>query len=94
VNTSVFDFVTESTYRIVLVRPDVAYDSDGNIGYWTMVYDEGFEVRIAGRVFFAFMTYYPKVGVDPLTTEDISVSLRFIFFGALIRCCCNRCRLT
>lgn len=72
-NTSVFDFVTASTYEVVLVRPDIAYDSNGNIGFWTMVYDEGFEVRIDGRVFFAFMAYYPKVGVDPLASEDISV---------------------
>ena len=37
--------------------PSVAVDEFGNRGFWTMVYNQGFEVRVSGRSYFAFSLY-------------------------------------
>ena len=37
--------------------PNIAIDDDGNIGTWTMIYNQGFEVTIHNRKFFAFSFY-------------------------------------
>ena len=47
-----------TAYELSLEAPDVARDRAGNVGFWTMVYDEGFEVRLGGRVFFAFSRFH------------------------------------
>jgi len=46
-----------SKTRMVLKYPDVAVDQFGNIGTWTMIYNQGFEVTVAGRTYFAFSEY-------------------------------------
>ena len=46
-----------TTFDVTLSDPDVATDASGQSGFWTMVYDEGFEVRIGDRVFFAFSRF-------------------------------------
>jgi len=43
--------------RMVLKYPDTAVDEFGNIGRWTMVYNQGFEVTVAGRTYFAFSDF-------------------------------------
>lgn len=50
------------TYTINLTYPDIAIGPDGEIGFWTMIYNQGFEVRINGRIFFAFSYYEQKGG--------------------------------
>jgi cathepsin C len=55
------NFKTTHDYEVILSEPNVATDGKGNKGTWTMVYDEGFEVRIAGKTYFAFFVYVPKV---------------------------------
>lgn len=45
---------TKKTFR--LQDPDVVKDGD-NIGTWTMVYDEGFEVAVADYTYFAFSRF-------------------------------------
>eukprot|EP00698_Gefionella_okellyi_P019552 TRINITY_DN6000_c0_g2_i1.p1 TRINITY_DN6000_c0_g2~~TRINITY_DN6000_c0_g2_i1.p1 ORF type:complete len:467 (-),score=94.54 TRINITY_DN6000_c0_g2_i1:789-2048(-) len=45
------NFVVNLTY------PDVAVGPRGELGFWTMIYNQGFEVRIDGRKFFAFSLY-------------------------------------
>ena len=44
--------------ELELEGPDLAHTAGSNgadeLGWWTMVYDQGFEVRLAGRAFFAF----------------------------------------
>ena len=47
-------------YEITLTDPDVVRDSAGRTGFWTMVYDEGYEVQIGGRSFFAFSRFRPS----------------------------------
>jgi cathepsin C len=54
---------TESTVSVELAAPNVATaDKLGGKGTWTMVYDEGFWVKIADSEFFAFHAYKPKKG--------------------------------
>merc|ERR550514_564936 len=45
------------TLRVTLLDPDTATTPKDNKGYFTMVYDEGFEVRVEGRQFFAFSRF-------------------------------------
>ncbi|XP_076028654.1 dipeptidyl peptidase 1-like isoform X2 [Oratosquilla oratoria] len=43
--------------RISLEYPNVVVDEHGNKGSWTMIYNQGFEVKVAGRSYFAFSFY-------------------------------------
>ncbi|CAI7723814.1 dipeptidyl aminopeptidase 2, putative [Plasmodium vivax] len=47
--------------------------TNGIVGHWTMVYDEGFEVRVPGRRYFAFFKYertHSKRCPDPIENKD------------------------
>ena len=56
-----YQLSTKSTFDVLLSEPNVATIVGSNVkGTWTMVYDEGFEVKIDGKVFFAFFAYEPK----------------------------------
>ena len=50
-----------AAYTFTLSAPDIVKDSHGNNGTFTLIYDEGVEVRINGLVFFAF-SYYQQSG--------------------------------
>lgn len=52
-----FDQVKKSEYNITLEFPNVVTDQFGNKGFWTLIYNQGFEVFIHGRKFFAFSKY-------------------------------------
>ncbi|XP_054718884.1 LOW QUALITY PROTEIN: dipeptidyl peptidase 1-like [Uloborus diversus] len=52
-----FDGPIVNTLKIELLFPNVAVDELGNKGYWTIVYNQGFEVVINYRKFFAFSKY-------------------------------------
>jgi len=43
---------------VELQYPNIAEDQHGNQGTWTMIYNQGFEVRVAGRSFFAFSAFH------------------------------------
>lgn len=43
--------------HVDLKYPNVAADQWGNRGTWTMVYNQGFEVTVSGRSYFAFFDY-------------------------------------
>ncbi|GIY48325.1 hypothetical protein CDAR_37451 [Caerostris darwini] len=45
------------TLKITLRFPNVAFDEFGNKGFWTIVYNQGFEVVINYRKYFAFSSY-------------------------------------
>nr|CAD7256486.1 unnamed protein product [Timema shepardi] len=47
--------------KVALLSPNVVVDEYGNKGTWTVVYNQGFEVTVNGRTFFAF-SYYKQDG--------------------------------
>lgn len=47
----------ETRMRVDLRYPDVVIDEFGNRGHWTMIYNEGFEITINQRTFFAYFYY-------------------------------------
>uniref|UniRef100_A0A0B6ZA32 Dipeptidyl peptidase 1 n=1 Tax=Arion vulgaris TaxID=1028688 RepID=A0A0B6ZA32_9EUPU len=47
--------------KINLVYPNVATDEFNNNGVWTLIYNQGFEVVIAGRKYFAFSHFEGNV---------------------------------
>jgi len=64
-----YRFEQTKTIEFDLVSPNIVKDSNGaSVGTWTMIYDEGFEVRANNQVFFAFNNYKPKAGSS--TTSD------------------------
>jgi len=60
----------DSTLSIRLSEPNVAsIVGTEKKGTWTMVYDEGFEVKIDDQVFFAFFAYRPNSAKDLHSTK-------------------------
>jgi len=43
--------------QLQLSRPNVAVDQYGNKGYWTVIYNQGFEITINQRIYFAFSNF-------------------------------------
>ena len=50
-------FEVKKTLRVELVYPDVALDEFGNQGFWTLIYNQGFEVVVGTRKYFAFSNF-------------------------------------
>jgi cathepsin C len=47
----------KSAFKFELNFPNIATDEDGNVGVWTIIYNQGFEVTINNRKYFAFSLY-------------------------------------
>jgi len=62
-------FDTIRSLKVKLMYPDVAVDEFGNEGFWTIIYNQGFEVSVAGRKYFAFSKY---VGEKSFCHETMS----------------------
>jgi len=56
-NVSCASFTIKSYYKVTLKEPHIAIDQDGNQGFWTYIYDQGFELVINGRKYFTFAYY-------------------------------------
>ena len=54
-------FAEKAKVTIDLKFPDVAVDEYGREGFWTIIYNQGFEVVINNKKYFAF-SYYVKTG--------------------------------
>ena len=52
-----------SAYFVQLEFPNLAIDDEGNVGFWTIIYNQGFEVVINNRKYFAF-SYYTQEGAN------------------------------
>lgn len=50
-------FPVAHSIKLNLLFPNVATDQYGNIGTWTMIYNQGFEVVLLGRRYFAFQQF-------------------------------------
>jgi cathepsin C len=61
VNTCNFTTIVDpvEVVRIVLDSPDIVREdvSGLNVGFWTLIYDEGFEIVFKGKKYFAFFNY-------------------------------------
>lgn len=47
--------------EVSLMYPNIVVDEYGNRGTWTMIYNQGFEIKVAGRSYFAF-SLWEKTG--------------------------------
>jgi len=54
-------------FLVDLKYPNVAVDQFGNVGTWTMVYNQGFEVTVSGRSYFAYSDY-EELGPDKVAS--------------------------
>ena len=50
-------FEVKKTRTVELLYPDVAQDEFGNQGFWTIIYNQGFEVVVGTRKYFAFSNF-------------------------------------
>ena len=60
--------------EVLLEDPDLASANstatgDPEVGWWSMVYDQGFEVRLGGRAFFAFSSVLPSPSAADFTSR-------------------------
>jgi cathepsin C len=46
-----------SQLSISLMEPDVAVDSSGSSGFWTLIYDQGIEITLGNKKMFWFFNY-------------------------------------
>ncbi|CAL1544786.1 unnamed protein product [Lymnaea stagnalis] len=51
----------QNKIKIRLIYPDVAIDQFNNKGFWTLIYNQGFEVVVAGRKYFGFSYFEGNV---------------------------------
>ena len=48
---------TSRKIKVELLKPNMAIDAYGNRGHWTLIYNQGFEITVNQRVYFAFSHY-------------------------------------
>ena len=59
------DFKTVEKLMVTLDFPDIAtVKGSSEEGFWTLIYNQGFEVAVDGRKFFAFSNYSSTTGVS------------------------------
>ena len=64
-------FIKNSTQlRLYLALPNIVYQDKNIVGNWTMIYDEGFEIRALDYYFFAFSKYEISNNKIPNDLDD------------------------
>ena len=77
------DFHSYSTMKVLLKQDDMEMNkayrlnkegqkTDEHTGFWTMIYDEGIEIRVSGHSFFTWFQYNKK-GSDSISYCDKSL---------------------
>jgi len=61
----------ETQLMVKLLDPNVAKTADST-GHWTMVYDEGFEVTVNGKVFFSFSNFTFETNANGKGKHNVS----------------------
>eukprot|EP00054_Salpingoeca_dolichothecata_P027703 m.204413 g.204413 ORF g.204413 m.204413 type:complete len:456 (-) comp26027_c1_seq2:45-1412(-) len=79
VNCSTFAHMPKTSMTITLRAPDVAVDDQGNTGFWTFIYNQGFEVVVNNKKYFAFSNY---TTVGKVTTSHCESTLPGWFHDA------------
>merc|ERR1711871_46269 len=67
-------FDVKRKLSVKLELPYVATSSDGHKGTWTMIYDEGVEIRVGGKKYFAYFKYEMDKDGSCLSTCSATVN--------------------
>ncbi len=76
-------FDVKRKLSVKLELPYIATSSDGHKGTWTMIYDEGVEIRVGGKKYFAYFKYEMNKDGSCLSTCSATVN------GCVAPCCSN-----
>ncbi|KAF0305316.1 Dipeptidyl peptidase 1 [Amphibalanus amphitrite] len=52
----------DTVISLSLLAPNTVVDTFGNVGTWTLIYNQGFEATVNGRTYFAFSYYNQDAG--------------------------------
>ncbi|KAF0306549.1 Dipeptidyl peptidase 1 [Amphibalanus amphitrite] len=59
----------DTVIALSLQAPNTVVDTYGNVGTWTLIYNQGFEATVNGRTYFAF-SYYTQDGEEVTSLCD------------------------
>lgn len=84
--SSASQIAAQYTVKVNLEYPDVAIDEFGNKGFWTIIYNQGFEVVVGGIKYFGFSVFKSKTvsvcdKVNPGWAHDVLGHDRRCFLG-------------
>lgn len=74
------DFKTAEKLTVTLDFPDIAtIKGRPEEGFWTLIYNQGFEVAVGGRKFFAFSNYSTSISTSTSTSTSTSMPVSYCY---------------